>query len=186
MKRTTSLAMTIAGIASGALLASSPAMAQDMYKSSVGGLYAGLNYTFMNADYNDSNADADLGTLSGKVGVMATPFLGVEARAGFGVDDDRVGIADVSIDNFYGGYATVNLANESPVTPYAVLGFTRVESEADLGSSTIRDDGSDVSYGLGVNMQFAPNLSGNLEYMRYYDKDNVTLDGLGLGVQVNF
>jgi len=114
--------------------------------------------------------------------VMATPFLGIEARAGFGVDDDTINGVDVSVDNFYGGYGTFNLANESPITPYAVLGFTRVEAE--VGS--VKDDDSDVSYGLGANMEFAPNLSGNLEYMRYYDDDNVELDGIGVGLQFNF
>ncbi len=179
MTRTKSLALALATL-SGGFLATGAAQAQDMYKSGVGGLYAGFNYTFMNAEFG--SADADVGTLSGKVGVMATPFLGVEARAGFGVDDDQIGGTDVSVDNFYGGYATFNLVNESPVTPYAVLGFTRVETE--IGS--FEEDDSDVSYGIGANMEFAPNLSGNLEYMRYYDDDNVELDGLGVGIQLNF
>ncbi|GAA0839060.1 hypothetical protein GCM10009113_02000 [Marinobacter szutsaonensis] len=179
MTRTKSFALALATI-SGGFLATGAAQAQDMYKSGVGGLYAGLNYTFMNAELGPY--DADVGTLSGKVGVMATPFLGIEARAGFGVDDDTINGVDVSVDNFYGGYATFNLANESPVTPYAVLGFTRIEAE--VGS--VEDDDSDVSYGIGANMEFAPNLSGNLEYMRYYDDDNVELDGLGVGIQLNF
>ncbi|MDY6840051.1 MAG: porin family protein [Pseudomonadota bacterium] len=178
MTHTKSFALALATL-SGGLLATA-AQAQDMYKSGVGGLYAGLNYTFMNAEIG--RYDADTGTLSGKVGVMATPFLGIEARAGFGADDDTINGVDVSVDNFYGGYATFNLANESMVTPYAVLGFTRVEAE--VGS--VEDDDSDVSYGIGANMEFAPNLSGNLEYMRYYDDDNVQLDGLSVGIQLNF
>lgn len=166
------------------LAAAGFANAQDMYKSGMGGLYTGLNYTFVDIDTGPS--DADVGTLSAKVGVMATPFLGFEARAGFGVDDDRIGLVDYSLDNFFGGYATFNFANESPLTPYAVLGFTRVELEAEGPFNTVTDDESDVSYGVGLNMKFAANLSGNLEYMRYYDDDDVTVDGLGLGVQFNF
>lgn len=166
------------------LVAAGSAGAQDMYKSGVGGLYTGLNYTFMNLDVGSQ--DADVGTLSAKVGVMATPFLGIEARGGFGVDDDRIGFADYSLDNFFGGYATFNLANESPMTPYAILGFTRVEVEADFPTATVTEDETDVSYGIGLNMEFAPNVSGNLEYMRYYDDRDVTVDGLGVGVQFNF
>lgn len=80
-----------------------------------------LNYTFMNLE--SGNADADVGTLSAKVGVMATPYLGIEARGGFGVDDERIGGVDYSLDNFFGGYATFNLANESPITltPFSAL-----------------------------------------------------------------
>ena len=175
---------SLAAVFATGLAAAGAASAQDMYKSGVGGLYTGLNYTFANLDIGSS--DADVGTLSAKAGVMATPYLGFEGRAGFGVDDDRVGLADVSLDNFYGGYATFNLANESPLTPYAILGFTRVEVEAKGRFNTVTEDESDVSYGVGVNMQFASNLSGNLEYMRYYDDDDITVDGLGVGVQLNF
>lgn len=171
----------IASVATAGIAMAGAASAQDMYKSGVGGLYAGANYTFMNADF-DGFGDADVGTLSGKVGVEATEYFGVEARAGFGVDDGDVRGVDVKLDNFFGGYATFKMANESPVTPYAVLGFTRIEAE--LGS--FDEDDSDFSYGAGVNFAFAPNLSANLEYMRYYDEDDVTVDGIGLGMQVNF
>ncbi|MGM0569832.1 outer membrane beta-barrel protein [Marinobacter sp.] len=169
----------VATIATTGLTLSSAALAQDMYKSGVGGLYTGVNYTFMNIDAQE---DADVGTLSAKVGVQATDYFGAEARAGFGVNDDTVNGTKVKLDNFFGGYATINMANESPVTPYAVLGFTRVELEA--GSRS--DDESDFSYGAGVNIQLAQNLSGNVEYMRYYDDSDVTIDGIGLGIQVNF
>ncbi|WP_372981453.1 outer membrane beta-barrel protein [Marinobacter sediminum] len=180
MKHSRSLAVVLAS----GLFAASAANAQDIYKSGVGGVYTGLNYTFMNLDAGGE--DADVGTLSAKAGVMATPFLGFEARGGFGVDDDRVRGIDYSVDNFFGGYATFNIANESPITPYAVLGFTRVEVEAEGPFNTVTDDESDVSYGVGLNMAFARNVSGNLEYMRYYDDDDVTVDGLGVGVQFNF
>ena len=43
-----------------------------------------------------------------------------------------------------------------------------------------------MSYGIGMNMEFAPNLSGNLEYMRYYEDSNAEVDGLGVGIQFNF
>jgi hypothetical protein len=177
-------ARSIAVVFATGLAAAGTAGAQDMYKSGVGGLYAGLNYTFMNLE--SGNDDADVGTLSAKVGVMATPFLGIEARGGFGVDDETVGLVDYSVDNFFGGYATFNLANESPITPYAVLGFTRVELQADSPLGTSTEDESDVSYGLGLNMEFAPNLSGNLEYMRYYEDSDAEIDGLGVGIQLNF
>jgi len=171
----------IASVATAGIAMASTVAAQDMYKSGVGALYAGVNYTFMNADF-DGIGDVDVGTLSGKVGVMATEYFGFEARAGFGVNDDDIAGVDAEIDNFFGGYATLNMVNQSPVTPYAVLGFTRIEAE--VGPET--DDDSDFSYGAGVNFAFAPNMSANLEYMRYYDDNDITVDGLGVGLQVNF
>ncbi|MEQ9547671.1 MAG: porin family protein [Marinobacter sp.] len=182
MKISRSLVLGLTALAGS--MTASVASANDMYKSGVGGLYAGLNYTFVNIEENSD--DVDVGTLSAKVGALATPFFGVEARAGFGVDDDSIGGVDVSLDNFFGGYATLNLANESPATPYVILGLTRVELEAEGPLGTATEDDSDFSYGIGVNVEMAPQVSGNLEYMRYYDKDDVTVDGLGLGVTFNF
>lgn len=163
------------------------ATAGDMYKSGVGGLYAGLNYTFLNVDFDFDGEEADLGTLSGKVGVMANDYIGFEARAGFGVNDDDIdGMAEIEVDNFFGGYVTFNMVNGSPLTPYAVIGFTRIEVEVDSVFGSDSADESDLSYGAGINVELAQNLSGNLEYMRYYDDEEVTLDGIGLGVQFNF
>lgn len=182
MKTSRSLILGLATLAGG--LAATPAAAQDMYKSGVGGLYAGLNYTFFNLDAGSE--DADTGALSGKVGALVTPYFGVEARAGFGVNDDRINGIDYSVDNFFGGYATLNLANESPATPYLIFGFTRLELEAEGPFGRVTDDDSDLSYGVGVNIEMAPQVSGNLEYMRYYDQDDVTIDGLGVGVTFSF
>ncbi|SDW66784.1 outer membrane beta-barrel protein [Marinobacter mobilis] len=177
----------IAGIclgATAAAVATAPATAAGLYKSGDVGVYGGINYTFITID--SGNEDADVGVLGGKVGVLATPFFGVEARGGFGVDDDRAGGADVSLDNYFGGYATLNLANESPATPYAIFGFTRVEVEREGFFTRVTEDESDFSYGLGVNVEMAPQVSGNIEYMRYFDKNDTTVDGLGLGVTVHF
>ncbi|WP_166254570.1 porin family protein [Marinobacter salicampi] len=164
--------------------ASAPALA-DIYKSGGGSLYAGANYTFVDVDGDD--LDADLGTLSGKVGAHVNPYFGVEARAGFGVvDEDINSTTELSVNSFFGAYGTLSVVNESPVTPYGILGFTRYELEVDnvLGSST--EDESDLSYGIGVNFAVNDALSANLEYMRYFDKDDVTIDGLGLGLTVSF
>lgn len=159
--------------------------AADMYKTGGGSLYAGGNYTFVNVD--NGSVDADLGTLSAKIGGNVTSLIGLEARAGFGVDDERVGPGtDLSVNSFFGGYATINAANESPVTPYGIIGFTRYELERDGPTGSFKDDDSDLSFGAGVNIALSEEVSGNVEYMRYADKDDVTVDGIGLGLTVHF
>lgn len=172
------------GLASVSGLAVSQAANADIYKSGGGSLYGGLNYSFI--DIESGRDDVNVGALSAKVGGLVSPFFGLEARAGFGVDDDRTNGVDYSLDNFFGGYATLNLANESPATPYLIFGFTRIELEATSILGTTTEDETDFSYGAGVNVEITPEVAGNLEYMRYYDKDGATVDGLGLGVTFSF
>lgn len=72
------------------------------------------------------------------------------------------------------------------MTPYGIIGFTRYELELDGPAGSAKDDDSDLSYGVGVNIALSEEMSGNLEYMRYADKDDVTVDGIGLGLTVHF
>lgn len=175
--------IALAGSA-GLLLAAGTAQA-DMYKSGGGSLYAGANYNFMSVD--GGGVDADLGMISAKVGAKVNPYLGIEARAGFGVDGDDVGGgAELELNALYGAYAKLNVDNPSPATPYLVLGLTRYELEASGPGGTYREDDSDFSYGIGVDLAINESVSGNLEYMRYGDEDDVTLDGIALGMTVHF
>lgn len=172
-------------IAAASLGVLSAPLAADMYKTGGGSLYAGGNYTFVDLDAGSD--DADLGTLSGKVGGYVNPYFGLEARAGFGVTDDDVGFSsDLSVNSFFGGYATLNMVNESPVTPYGIIGFTRYELELDGPGISEKDDETDLSFGAGVNVAITEELSGNLEYMRYVDTDDATADGIGLGLTFHF
>lgn len=177
LSKNTLAAAVIAG--STGLAMALPAHA-DMYRSSPGGLYAGANYSFLSVD------DADLGMLSAKVGGMVTPFFGLEARAGFGVSDDTVDGIDVELKSLFGGYATLNLANESPATPYLIFGFTRYEYELSNAVASVKDDDSDFSYGIGVDFALTRDMSANLEYMRYGKTDGVEFDAIGLGLSVRF
>lgn len=165
------------------LAVSLPAQA-DMYRSGTGGLYAGANYTFVSID--DGSVDADVGMLSGKVGAMVSPYFGLEARAGFGANDDTIGGTDIELKSLFGGYATLNLANESPATPYLIFGFTRYEFELSNFAGSTSDDDSDFSFGIGVDVAINSALSANVEYMRYGKTEGITVDGIGLGLTARF
>lgn len=178
LSKNTLSAALLAGTATLAM-AAMPAHA-DLYRSGSGGLYAGANYSFLSAD------DADLGMLSAKVGGMVTPYFGLEARAGFGVSDDTVSGIDVELNSLFGGYATLNLANESPATPYLIFGFTRYEYELSNRVASVKEDDSDFSYGVGVDFALTRDLSANLEYMRYGKSDGIEVDAIGLGLAFRF
>ena len=46
--------------------------------------------------------------------------------------------------------------------------------------------GGDFSYGLGLGLRFTDRVAGNIEFMRYMDKDGVELDGFSAGIKYSF
>jgi opacity protein-like surface antigen len=119
-------------------------------------------------------------------GYKHSPFVGGEARIGFGSDD-----ADLMYSSFY--YRTESV-NETAKT-YLLLGYTFgvVKLDADPGEDdTVNLSG--FSYGAGVGFPVSPRLNVNLEYRviingksKYEgDSENMELKGMSLNVDYRF
>ena len=150
--------------------------------------YIGGNYAFIDADI------VDLGAAVFKAGYQLNEWAAIEARAGFGVTDDstrQFGVdVDVELDNMYGAYFVAGLPNDSVFYPYAIIGYTSAEVEASAShqgfSVSESADDSDFSYGLGSNIDINESLAGNIEFMRYMDKDDTTIDAVSVGLTYKF
>ncbi|KAF0811118.1 hypothetical protein A167_00150 [Alcanivorax sp. S71-1-4] len=165
--------MMIAGTA-GALTFVGVAQAQEARP------YFGAQYNFAEVDGGGDEAEFDV--FSGRLGVEFNPFLALEARAGFGVGDDRVNGVKVELDHYYGLYAKLALANESQFTPYLLGGYTKVKTDPKLGS----DNEDDFGYGIGVDFNLDQALALNLEYARLLDASDVDMDAMSLGFTYRF
>lgn len=160
-------------------LAMSPgAFAQDPY--------LGLNATFL--EYSEDGVDdLDLNSVIGRVGGYFNPYVGAELRWGYGVNDDSADVAGTSasleLDDMYGAYIKGGVPVGDTFYPYAIVGYTEQEVTVRSGSlGAASDSDSDISYGLGVDVQLGEKIGLNLEYMSFYDKDDVEIQGLSIGI----
>ena len=108
-----------------------------------------------------------------------------EFRFGIGIGDDSLvdSFGDTitsEIDYYYGAYLKFN-SESGQIKPYAIIGFTKLEVSYVDSSIGEKESGSedDFSYGLGIDFD----NGFNLEYMQYYDKDGVEINGLSLGMK---
>lgn len=158
----------------------------DVYRSGSegGSVYAGLNYNFVTID--DGYDQLSVDTISARIGAQPHPFFGIEGRFGFSATETRLDGVEYSLDNTIGAYAVLNLVNGSPMTPYFMFGGSRIEIEGTSSLGTTTEEDSDFSFGAGIDVEIASGVSGNIEYLQYYNNGSTVVDGLGLGVTFRF
>jgi opacity protein-like surface antigen len=95
---------------------------------------------------------------------------------------------DLKLDYALGIYAVVRSNENQTGSAYLKAGFTKMQGSGKLSyngsSTTLKTDDSSFSYGIGVDFKASPNSSVRFEYMNYYDQDNVTIDGFGIGYKM--
>lgn len=152
--------------------------------------YVGGNISSMKVEHDFVSDSADLVALYGRLGTEFTENFSAEIRVGTGIDDDTVNVlgtpVKLELNHFYGAYLRGTLPVTDTFYPYAVVGFTRAELEAKASGVSDSDSGSDVSFGLGADIRLTSNTDLNLEYMNYYDKDDLAIDGFSVGFTYRF
>ena len=63
---------------------------------------------------------------------------------------------------------------------------TRIKHEIEGAGLTFETSGRGVSYGLGADIGTSEQWRVNLEYMRYYDKDDIEFNALAIGLVRTF
>lgn len=110
--------------------------------------------------------------------------------------------ASLKLKYYTGVYLRGTLPVADVIFPYAIIGATHVKMDTDItNNSTLvsptkneskRDvtslsgSGTGFSYGVGIDIPMAINFDLNLEYMSYYDKDEISLKGFSAGVTYRF
>lgn len=187
--------LTTTAIAVAAITCASQAMAEN---------YVGGNISALKGKADDFSDSANLVALYGRLGTEFTENFSAEIRVGIGLDDDNNsysdGINNVNIStklkHFYGAYVRGTIPIVDTFYPYAVVGYTQAEVETKIdyqiqnpnisGSAKGSDSDGDISFGVGADIRLTSNTDLNLEYMNYYDKDDVSIDGLSLGFTYRF
>lgn len=160
-----------------ALLVSTNAGAESLKsRSYVGGNIANLSYS-------ETTISDDLSLWSGyaRFGAQFEDYVSLEWRIGTGLQDDEVNIfgsrVDANLDMFYGAYLLGAIPISKSIYPYALIGYTKGKMELNGDGLTIESEESDVSFGVGININLPHNFAINAEYTRYLKKKGVEVSG---------
>lgn len=175
----------LAAAAAALLAATGPGHAQEARTGPYGGV------VFSQLRYDQSGADAaSLTNLGGLLGMVLSPHWAIEARMGFGLDDDRINVgpvqADVELDYYLSALAKGILPLAPRFAVYGLAGFTIGKFRAGNASLVIDKWESDFSYGAGAEFGFLPAASLTLEWQRMFDRSGYNLDAASIGVNFRF
>ncbi|PIT77015.1 porin family protein [Limnohabitans sp. G3-2] len=158
-------------------------------------IYGEVGYTTTRAKITGDGevGKASPSALRGFLGYELNPNLAVEGMAAFGMSDATVKVdgvateAKLEIDNAVGLYLKPKVKLNDDVEMFGRVGFARVKgtlSVPGLGSETYRDSG--FSYGAGLSYAINPSTSLNADYMHYFSKDGIKVNGFTVGVGFKF
>ncbi|MFT5718210.1 MAG: hypothetical protein ACI9T7_002415 [Oleiphilaceae bacterium] len=154
-------------------------------------LYAGIdaNYIFSEVEEGDASAEFNPVALSGRFGAYIEKGVGIELYGMTGTKDEDLDI-DLSINYMVGLAARFETPESEGGKIYFLLGYGITELDMDRsgsgepGTATFHD----FSYGGGVEFRLgsSENLFINLQGVRYYAQDDITIDGASLGLRLQF
>src|SRR5690606_13920656 len=152
--------------------------------------YVGLQYS--QVEYKESGApDIEPTAIAVKAGAQLSDFLAVEARVGFGAGDDSVSAGgtklSLEVDNYISAYLKPTLPVGERFAVYALAGVTRskLEMKTNTGFSDT-DSQTDLSYGVGADLNLSTNSFVSVEYARLLKGDDYDLDALSIGLGFRF
>ena len=139
---------------------------------------------FVSGDLNFSGLDFGLNAIDLKLGVEMQPWLHLEGRVAFGVNDKGIGGIEVSINRLLGAHGVLSYPNDSRFQPYVLAGITYGEVEFRLpGIARTDESESGLSLGAGIDFELNDSLDLYLEYMQYLDKGDVDYGAFTLGIK---
>jgi len=96
----------------------------------------------------------------------------------------------IKANSVLGFYAKGTSKLSDSVQVFGRLGFTRTSltdsASGPGGSAQQTTSGGSLSYGAGLNFNIDTSSSVNLDYMAYYNRNGINLNGLGVGYQTAF
>ena len=163
------------------------------------GAYAGVQYATTDFSFDGVSEEFSPSALIGRAGSNFNQYFSIEGRLGIGLSDDTLTVTDgvttgsvsIEIDTLIGFYGVGRLPLGKSSSLYALVGVTQVDattsaSVTGVGSASLSDDESDVSYGVGADIGIRYNLWVNVEYVQYIDKSDVEVSAIAIGMRFGF
>jgi outer membrane autotransporter protein len=166
------------------------AFATTAFAAQAEGLYGEIAYTSADVKLQDMDGSKNYPVLRGIVGYQINPYVSVEGMLGFGVsdrNDNFVGIPVKSkIDHTYGVFVKPQFQINDSIGIFARAGYARTKVSIEEPGYSESDTHGSFAYGVGATYNLTPQLSLNLDYMSYYDKNNAKANGPSIGVGYKF
>jgi attachment invasion locus protein len=156
------------------------------------GMYGELGYSHLKFEESGTAFSGKVNpTMArGIIGYELNPNLAVEGMVGLGMssDDIRVGSATLKgkVDNMVGAFVKPKVKLGETVELFGRAGVVSTKVSAEAGRVSVSDRGTSFAYGGGASFALTPTLSLNADYMRYYDRKGIEVDGVTVGVGFKF
>ncbi|GAB3189239.1 porin family protein [Hydrogenophaga aquatica] len=149
------------------------------------GMYGEIGYSGLKAKVNGASPKPD--ALRAIVGVDYNDNLAFEGMVGFGLNDDSASNVAADLKSTYGLYVKpkVKLGERVELFGRAGWAHSKVAVASNTGFSGTRSSG-DFAYGVGVGYQITNAMSVNADYMRYFNKSGLKVDGYTIGLGFRF
>jgi len=125
------------------------------------------------------DVDLDYGLL--QLGVWASEEVSLELRAGTGIGDDTIRGVDLELESLYGMYGLYHYHISELASLYGAVGISRASLKASVPGSSDQDNDWGLSYGVGAKFSIFI-----IDYMRYLDTSEITVDAVSVGVHYTF
>ncbi len=140
---------------------------------------------FKQGDTNFNNTMAEI-----KVGYSFSKYIAAEVLLGNNLNSSDINYngtnVNAKISSAYGGYGKFSLPVNDGFSLFVRLGVTdaRLNASSNLGSDW--SSGFDFSYGGGAQFNFTKEIYGQIDYMSYYNKNNVSVAGPSISLGYKF
>ena len=152
-------------------------------------IYGEIGLTSLN--YSEPGyAMSPAGAMRVIVGADLAPTLALEGMAAFGTYEGSLAISGILIkgklDTLYGIYLKPKTKISDVIEVFGRVGFASAKMTATAPGVAITTSGNDLSYGVGASFNVAKNASIGLDYMSYYNKTGVSVNGMTLNIGFKF
>ena len=176
------------GLALLATLAAGAVQAQTSPQGDVGAFYGEIGYTGLT--YKEPEVKTHPREIRLIGGYEFHPNMAVEVMGLLSAKDSKVDYFGqtfkVKIDNIWGVFFKPKVAVTPEVELFGRLGYARSHRSLSVGALSLSESGNSVAYGVGASYAINKRVSLNLDYMSYYNRDNIRIQGPTLGLGVKF
>ena len=170
------------GLALLGTLAAGTAQAQTSAQGDSGGFYGEIGYTGLT--YQEPEVKTHPAGIRLIGGYAPHPNLAVEVMGLVNAKDDKVDLFGqtfkLKVDNVWGVFLKPKVAVTPELELFGRLGYARSERTLSIGGLSQSESGNSVAYAINKRVSLS------FDYMSYYNRDDIRIQGPTLGVGIKF